>query len=220
MKSAVDAFLNMHQIGVMPDIFTFNILIGGYCKAFDLVSADDIVNRMCTSGLDPDITTYNTRIHGYCKSRKMNQAVIILNELVSAGIVPNTVTYNTMMGGVCTDILDRAMILTGKLLKMGFIPNVTTTNILLSHFVKQGMPQRALHWGQKLRDIGFDFDEISYSILDKAYNLIQDDVRLVRVTNEKSLFLDFLMFIAFDYFSRNRPHRTENENIESLFAAL
>ncbi|XP_019424577.1 PREDICTED: pentatricopeptide repeat-containing protein At1g62914, mitochondrial-like isoform X2 [Lupinus angustifolius] len=226
MKSAVDTFLNMHRIGLMPDIFTFNILVGGYCKAFDMVSADQVVNKMYTCGFDPDITTYNTRMHGYCSIRKMNRAVIILDELVSAGIVPDTVTYNTMMSGICNDILDRAMILTAKLLKMGFIPNVTTTNILLSQICKQGMPEKALLWGQKFREISFDFDEISYRILDQAYRLTQTDVELVTVrgTYEKSLFLDFLMYITFDYFSRNKPHQIENENslelIESQFVAL
>ena len=209
---------------LLPDIFTFNILIGGYCKTFDMVGASEIFNKMYSCGLDPDITTYNTRMHGYCRMRKMNKAVIILDQLISAGIVPDTVTYNTMLSGICSDILDRAMIFTAKLLKMGFLPNVITTNMLLSHFCKQGMPEKALIWGQKLREISFGFDEISYRILDQAYCLMQDDVELVRGTYEKHLFMDFLMYITFDYFSRNKPQKIENENsiklIENQFVAL
>ncbi|CAJ1939579.1 unnamed protein product [Sphenostylis stenocarpa] len=178
MKFAIDIFNDMQRIGLLPDIFTFNILIGGYCKAFDMVGAGYMVNRMYSCGLHPDITTYNVRMHGYCRMRKMNQAVIILDQLISAGIVPGTVTYNTMLNGICSDILDRAMILTAKLLKMGFIPNVITTNMLLSQFCKQGMPEKALLWGKKLMEISFDFDEISYTILDQANSLKQDDAEL------------------------------------------
>ncbi|KAK7843496.1 pentatricopeptide repeat-containing protein [Quercus suber] len=121
----------------------------------------------------------------------MNRAVMMLDELVSAGIVPNTVTYNTMLNGVCSDILERAMILTAKLLKMAFVPNVVTTNVVLSQFCKQGMPERALMWCQKLSEISFDFDEITYRIMDRAYRDIEEDAELFRRESAKSLFLDF-----------------------------
>ncbi|KAK8687654.1 hypothetical protein V6N13_086457 [Hibiscus sabdariffa] len=159
MKSAFDAFMDIHHAGLVPDIVTYNTLISGYFEAFDMVKVNQFMNSMYASGWEPDITTYNIQIHGFCSSRKMNKAVMILDELLSAGVAPNTVTYNTMMNGVCKDMMDRAMIITAKLLKMAFIPNVITTNVLLSHFCKQGMPKRALMWCQKLSEISFEFDE-------------------------------------------------------------
>ncbi|KAF8380625.1 hypothetical protein HHK36_028114 [Tetracentron sinense] len=205
MKSANDTFMDMHRSGLTPDIVTYNTLISGYCKAFDVVNAEDFVSKMCASGWDPDITTYNIRIHGYCSIRRMSQAVKMLDELVSVGVVPDTVTYNTMMNGVCGDILDRAMILTAKLLKMAFIPNVVTINLLLSHFCSQGLPERALMWGEKLSQISFSFDHVMYKILDRAYRDIQEDAKIPKETSGKSLFLDFLMYITYDYLCRNRP---------------
>ncbi|KAH7843527.1 hypothetical protein Vadar_017714 [Vaccinium darrowii] len=204
MKSAIDTFMDMHRMGLTPDIVTYNTLISGYCKAFDMVNLDNFVNKLHASGWDPDITTYNIRIHGFCSSRRMNRAVMMLDELVSSGVVPNTVTYNTMMTGVCNDILDRAMILTAKLLKMAFVPNIVTTNLLLSHLYKQGLPERTLMWGQKLSEICVDFDDITFKILDKAYHAIQEDAEYSRGTSGKSLFLDFLMYITYDYLCRCR----------------
>ncbi|KAF7142568.1 hypothetical protein RHSIM_Rhsim05G0178700 [Rhododendron simsii] len=204
MKSAVDTFMDMYRMGLTPDIVTYNTLISGYCKAFDMVNLDNFVNKLHASGWDPDITTYNVRIHGCCSSQRMNQAVMMLDELVSSGVVPNTVTYNTMMTGVCNDILDRAMILTAKLLKMAFVPNIVTTNLLLSHLCKQGLPERTLMWGQKLSEICVDFDEITFKILDRAYHDIQEDAHYSRGTSGKSLFLDFLMYITYDYLCRYR----------------
>uniref|UniRef100_A0A2P2MZM1 Pentatricopeptide repeat-containing protein n=1 Tax=Rhizophora mucronata TaxID=61149 RepID=A0A2P2MZM1_RHIMU len=161
---------------------------------------------MCASGWDPDITTYNIRIHGFCSSQKMSRAALVLDELISAGIVPNTVTYNTMLNAICADVLDRAMILTAKLIKMAFVPDVITTNVLLSQFYKQGMPERTLMWAQKLADISFDFNEVSYSTMNKAYRAMQNNIELSKPTSEKSMFLDFLMYITYEYFARNRPH--------------
>uniref|UniRef100_A0A803MA98 Uncharacterized protein n=1 Tax=Chenopodium quinoa TaxID=63459 RepID=A0A803MA98_CHEQI len=176
MKSAIDAFAEMHRIGLSPDIVTYNTLINGYCKAFDLASANDILHKMHFSGWSPDITTYNIHMHGLCSSRRVNQAIAMLDELVSSGIVSNSITYNIMMNGVCGDILDRAMMLAAKLLKVAFIPNVGTINLLLSQFYKQGIPQKTLMWAQMFHEIGFEFDNVTYKILDKAYSDLQEDM--------------------------------------------
>ncbi|CAI9770379.1 unnamed protein product [Fraxinus pennsylvanica] len=188
MKLATDTYMEMHKHGLTADIVTYNTLISGYCKAFDLINVDNFVNRMHASGWDPDITTYNIRLHGLCSSQRMNLAVMMFDDLISTGMVPNTVTYNTLMNGVCNDILDRAMILAAKLLKMGFVPNTVTTNVLLSHLIKQGLPQRAMMWGQKLSEISFDFDEVTYKILDRAYNDSQVDAEYTQKITGKIKF--------------------------------
>ena len=121
------------------------------------------------------------------------------------------------MNGFCRDLLDRAMIITAKLLKMALIPNVITTNVLLSHFCKQGMPKRALMWCQKLSEISFEFDEVSYKIMDQAYHNIQEDVEFFRATSGKSLLLEFLMCITYDYFSRSRlKQKTSPESLKLI----
>nr|GLL36202.1 pentatricopeptide repeat-containing protein At1g63330-like [Ipomoea trifida] len=192
---------------------SFTVLLDGYFKKGDTTGAQilweemaRIVSKLFASGWEPDITTYNIRLHGFCTSRKINRAVMMLDELISAGLVPNTVTYNTMMSGACNDILDRAMILAAKLVKMAFIPNIVTANLLLSQLCKQGLPQRALMWGQKLSQIGIEFDEITYKILDRAFFEIQDYTDCTKGMTEKSLFLDILMYITCDYLYRNRAN--------------
>lgn len=212
MKLAIDCFVEMHRSGLQPDIVTYNTLINGFCKAFDMVNADNFVTRMYASGWEPDITTYNIRLQSFCSTRRINRAVMMLDELVSAGVVPNTVTYNTMMNSACNDILDRAMILAAKLLKMAFIPNTVTANLLLSHLWKQGLPQRTLAWGHKLSEIGFEFDEITHKILDKASHYMQNNTDYFTELTEKSLFLDFLMYITYDYIRRSRAYSDNNDS--------
>ncbi|OVA06879.1 Pentatricopeptide repeat [Macleaya cordata] len=211
MKSASNVFMDMHRTGLTPDIVTYNTLISGYCKAFDLSNAEDFATKMCASGWHPDITTYNIRMHGFCSSRKIKEAVKMLNELISLGVVPNTVTYNTMMNGVCSDILDRAMILTAKLLKMAFVPNVVTVNLLLSHFCRKGLPERALTWGHKLSQVSFPFDDITYKILERARCDILEDAEIAKETPGESIFLDFLMYITYDYIGRNNSYQDKDK---------
>ncbi|RAL47591.1 hypothetical protein DM860_011329 [Cuscuta australis] len=209
MQSAIDTYIKMQQSEVKPDTVTYNTLINGFIKAFDMASVDNLVSKMFATGWEPDITTYNIRLHGFCTSKKINRAVMMLNELVSAGIVPNTVTYNILMNGACNDVLDRAMILAAKLLKMAFIPNTVTANLLLSQLCKQGLPERAVMWGHKLSQIGIEFDEITYTILDRAstsYDKTRQYADYSKGMTEKSLFVDILMYITCDYLGRMRAH--------------
>ncbi|KAL1535812.1 beta-amylase [Salvia divinorum] len=203
MKSAMATYMEMLRCGWTPDNVTYNTLISGYCMQLDMLNAENLANTMHNSGWGPDITTYNIQIHGYCRSRRMNRAIMMLDELVSAGIVPDTVTYNTLLSGVCRDILDHAMILTGKLLKMGFVPDLVTTNLLLSNLRKHGLPHRTAMWAQKLSEISFEFDEITHKILDRAYNDLEDVESTKEITG-KSLFLDLLMYMTYDFIYRNK----------------
>lgn len=212
MKSAMDAYIEMLRRGCPPDNVTYNTLISGYCKQLDMFNAESLANTMQHSGWGPDITTYNIKIHGYCRSQKMNRAIMMLDELISAGIVPDTVTYNTLMTGVCCDILDRAMILTGKLFKMGFVPDLVTTNLLLSNLRKHGLPHRTTMWAKKLSEISFEFDEITYKILDRAYNDLEEDSGCAKDITEKSLFLDLLMYMTYDFIYRNRVDQKTSFN--------
>ncbi|XP_051124320.1 pentatricopeptide repeat-containing protein At1g63150-like [Andrographis paniculata] len=206
MKSAMDAYVEMHRHGVSPDIVTYNTLISGYCNQLDMLNAENLANRLQTSGWDLDIYTYNIQIHGSCRTMRMNRAVVLLNELISAGIVPDTVTYNTLLNGICHDILDRAMVLTAKLLKMAFVPDLVTINMLLSNLHRQGLPHRTVMWARKLQEISFEFDEITHNILDKAYHDIEDVTSTKEIT-AKSFFLDFLMYITYDFVHRNQISR-------------
>ncbi|CAH9130971.1 unnamed protein product [Cuscuta epithymum] len=208
MQSAIDTYIEMQHSGVRPDTVTYNTLIDGFIKSFDMAKADNIVSKMFASGSEPDITTYNIWLQGCFTTKKINRAVMMLNELISVGIVPNTVTYNIMMNIACNDILERAMILGAKLLKMAFIPNTVTANLLLSQLCKQGLPERALMWGQKLSEIGIEFDEITYKILDRASTSCDTNIRpytdYSTGMTEKSLFVDILMYITCDYLGKRR----------------
>ncbi|KAJ8450055.1 hypothetical protein Cgig2_033249 [Carnegiea gigantea] len=176
LLDAIAAFVDMHMVGLAPNTDTYNILIKGYCKQFDVHSAEALVNKMHVGGWNPDITTYNILMHGLCSCRRINQAIVMLDEIISAGLVPDSATYNIMVNAVCGDMLDRAMILTAKLLKVVFTPNIVTINSLLSHFCKQGLPHKALMWGQRFYEIGFHFDDITSKILDKAYSDLQENM--------------------------------------------
>ncbi|XVF33670.1 hypothetical protein REPUB_Repub17cG0188000 [Reevesia pubescens] len=164
---------NMLEKGMTPSIVAFNSIIAAYSRA-------GLEDDAYKAGLVPDIVTYNTLIGGYYEAFDMVKVGQFMNNMYCS---PDTVTYNT---GQYRDILNRAMIITAKLIKIAFIPNVITINVLLSHFCKQGMSKRALLWCQKLSEIPFDFDEVSYKIMDQAYRSIQEDVEFFRATSEKA----------------------------------
>ncbi|KAK7843518.1 pentatricopeptide repeat-containing protein [Quercus suber] len=61
----------MRQKGLLPDMFTTNMILNGFCKQGRMKAAIDLFMDMQRTGLSPDIVTYNTLIGGCCKAFDM-----------------------------------------------------------------------------------------------------------------------------------------------------
>ena len=105
--------------------------------------------------------------------------------------------------------------MTGKLLKMAFVPNVVTVNLILSHFCKQNMSKKALMWEEKLNEVSFIFDDATKNILSWARDK-QETAEVSMVDSGKSLLLDFLLHITYDFLLRNEPPNSRPLMISSI----
>ncbi|KAK4374878.1 hypothetical protein RND71_005555 [Anisodus tanguticus] len=204
MNEAQKLERDMTEMGLFPDIFTINTIINGFCKQGRMKLAIDSFVEMQRSGLQPDIVTYNTLINGFCKAFDVVNADNFMTRMHASGWEPDITTYNIRLHGFCsTGRINRAVMMLDELVSAGVVPNT-------------GLPQRTLIWGQKLSEIGFEFDEITYKILGKASHFIQENTEYCTETTEKSLFLDFLMYITYDYIRRSRAYSDNNDSSYEL----
>ena len=74
MEKAMRAARDMMNLGIEPDVITFNTLIKGWCKVEKMSVAMHVTKVMLTMGLYPDQWTYQTLIEGYCKQHDMMMA--------------------------------------------------------------------------------------------------------------------------------------------------
>ena len=70
MDEAVEAFNMMVEKGFSPDLFSYNILINGYCKSKQIDEAMRLFHEMSNKGIIPDVWNYNTLIGGFFSSGK------------------------------------------------------------------------------------------------------------------------------------------------------
>jgi pentatricopeptide repeat protein len=61
------AYKEMIKRRIQPNLYTFNILINGLCRAGKLNKAEDVIEDMKAWGISPNVVTYNTLVDGYCK---------------------------------------------------------------------------------------------------------------------------------------------------------
>ena len=62
MENAMKAARDMMNIGIEPDVITFNTLIKGWCKIGKMSVAMHVTNVMLKMGLYPDEITYRTPV--------------------------------------------------------------------------------------------------------------------------------------------------------------
>jgi len=122
----------MRQSGLVPDVYTSNILIDGFCRQGNFKMVDSLLSDMCSNGLIPDTVTYNTIINAYCRAQDMNGAMNFMNKMFAAGCEPDIFTYNIWMHSLCSNhMLNQAGKVLDELVARGCPPNSVTYNTLM-----------------------------------------------------------------------------------------
>lgn len=92
------------QFGIMPDTYTFNILIQLYLNADDHATAFKVLKQMEQSGLQPDISTHtmlitaafqNGSLDGLSEQDQASRLIKMFEELEAGGLRLNNYVYAT-----------------------------------------------------------------------------------------------------------------------------
>ncbi|KAI3787435.1 hypothetical protein L1987_41898 [Smallanthus sonchifolius] len=148
-------FLEMLDDEVMPNIYTYNSMVNGYCKlgevdvaGFALIQAlcsrgsveeaHELVNSLKVKGLKVNEVLYTTLIDGYFQIGKADTGLTLFNKMLINDCLPNSWTYNVLIHGLCKeDKIQEASIFIGKMIKVGFKPEITTFTILIEGLLKR-----------------------------------------------------------------------------------
>lgn len=58
----------MVQRGEVPDMFTYNTLMDGFCLVGRFEEANVLFDSMASKGCEPNAVSYNVLKNGYCKN--------------------------------------------------------------------------------------------------------------------------------------------------------
>ncbi|XP_051143511.1 pentatricopeptide repeat-containing protein At1g02060, chloroplastic [Andrographis paniculata] len=124
----------LRTFGVKPDLYTFSILIRGFCKNSMVDEAFRMFKEMESFDCRPDVVTYSTIVDGLCQAGKANIARNVVAAMRNKGdaLRPNVVTYTTLIRGYCERReIDEAIDVFSEMIGDGIKPNGITINTII-----------------------------------------------------------------------------------------
>ncbi|GKE29898.1 pentatricopeptide repeat-containing protein, partial [Tanacetum coccineum] len=74
VNEAVEVYGEMMAKGVVPDVWTYNVLIKGLCGLRLLDEGRSLFGEMVEKGVSPNVVTFNILVHSFCKDGKVGEA--------------------------------------------------------------------------------------------------------------------------------------------------
>ncbi|KAL0316977.1 UNVERIFIED_CONTAM: Pentatricopeptide repeat-containing protein, chloroplastic [Sesamum angustifolium] len=159
----------LRTYGVKPDLYTFNILIRGFCMNSMVDEAFRMFKEMEKFECEPDLITYNTIVDGLCRAGKVNVAHNVVNGMRKKceSLRPNVVSYTTLIRGYCAkQEIDGAMDVFREMVgNRGFVPDTCTFNTVVNAHCNQENLDEALKVFEKMKEMNVKQDSATYSML-------------------------------------------------------
>ncbi|KAM0994554.1 hypothetical protein EV2_010379 [Malus domestica] len=89
------------EIGLIPDVVSFNALFHGYCKEGRPMEGLNVSKKMKEMNCIPDCITYSSLLHGLLKWRKIRNAIRVYEEMVENGFEVEERLMNNLVRGLC-----------------------------------------------------------------------------------------------------------------------
>ncbi|CAO2839557.1 unnamed protein product [Amaranthus hypochondriacus] len=187
MDKARHVLAEMIRVGVPANLFTYNILLKGYCQQLQVDKAKEMIREMTdVIGISPDVVSYNTMIDGCILVDDSAAALAYFNEMRARGIAPTKISYTTLM---------KAFALSGqpKLASQVFEemlkdPRVRVDqvawNMLVEGYCKMGLIEEAKTVVERMREHGFHPDVATYGSLANGIALARKPGEALILWNE------------------------------------
>ncbi|KAK3428507.1 hypothetical protein EUGRSUZ_E00027 [Eucalyptus grandis] len=126
------------KFGVVPNVFTCNILIKALCRKNDVEGALKVLDEMPSMGMIPNVVTYTTVLGGYVSRGDMEGGKRVFSEILDRGWLPDATTYTILMDGYCRlgRLVDAIKVM-DDMEEMGVEPNDVTYGVMIEAYCKE-----------------------------------------------------------------------------------
>ncbi|XP_058113125.1 pentatricopeptide repeat-containing protein At1g80150, mitochondrial [Magnolia sinica] len=127
------------KFGILPDEFSFNLMIKAFCEMGSLDSAYLIMVEMEKAGIRPDVITYTTLLSAFYRSNRREIADGLWNLMMIRKCYPNLATFNVRIQYLINKGRPwQARNLMRKMSVLGINPDELTFNLIIKGFFKLG----------------------------------------------------------------------------------
>lgn len=163
LSYTMQIYKHMQNLGVAPDIASYNILLKSCRVAARLDLAQEFYREVedleSRGSLKLDVFTYSTMVKVFSDARMWQMALGMKDKMLEAGVAPNTVTWSSLINACAkAGLVDQAFILFEEMLLSGCMPNAQCCNVLLYACVKAFQYDRAFRLFQSWKSNSFQID--------------------------------------------------------------
>ncbi|XP_076945065.1 pentatricopeptide repeat-containing protein At5g02830, chloroplastic-like [Bidens hawaiensis] len=169
LSYTMNIYKHMQNLGIAPDIASYNILLKSCSLAARLDLAQEIYKEVeyleSKGSLKLDVFTYSTMIKVFTDARMWQMALGIKDKMVEAGVTPNIVTWSSLISACAkSGLVDQAFVLFEEMLSAGCMPNSQCCNVLLHACVKALQYDRAFRLFQNWKNNSFQMTNRSLTL--------------------------------------------------------
>ncbi|KAI6707789.1 hypothetical protein NL676_010751 [Syzygium grande] len=126
------------KFGVVPNVFTCNIILKALCRKNDVEGALKVLDEMPSMGMIPNVVTYTTILGGYVSRGDMVGAKRVFSEILDRGWLPDATTYTILMDGYCKlgRLVDAIKVM-DDMEENGVEPNDVTYGVMIEAYCKE-----------------------------------------------------------------------------------
>ncbi|KAL6195578.1 hypothetical protein ACLB2K_031196 [Fragaria x ananassa] len=84
----------MEKSGLMPDVYTYGVLIHGLCMKGSYYRALRLLKEMRKKGMVPNVASYSSTIGVLCNDGKWEEAEMLLKGMMESDLKPSVSLYN------------------------------------------------------------------------------------------------------------------------------
>lgn len=148
LSYTMNIYEHMQNVGVTPDMASYNILLKSCCLAARVDLAQEIYSEVecmeSTGTLKLDVFTYSTMIKVFADARMWEMALGMKQKMLEAGVTPNAVTWSSLISACAkAGLVDEAFVLFEEMMVSNCMPNSQCFNVLLYACVKAFQYDRA-----------------------------------------------------------------------------
>ncbi|CAN1319124.1 Pentatricopeptide repeat-containing protein At3g13160, mitochondrial [Linum perenne] len=155
------------EMGIQPDVVSYNTLIKAYCDMGSLDSGLEMIKEMEGKGLAPNLVTYNTILHRLYANVKLDDGEKIWGQMLEKGVTPDIRTYNAKLLGLCSakKKMEEAGKLVNEMGSKGVEPDVHSFIAMIRGCVKDGDLEGAKGWYEEILKREIELNKTVFDVL-------------------------------------------------------
>ncbi|XP_057972784.1 pentatricopeptide repeat-containing protein At1g62680, mitochondrial-like [Malania oleifera] len=167
---ALKVFDNLPSYGVVPDSWTFSVVIRCHCKKNDPTEAKRVLDHMVGNGFQANVVTFTILINSFSRRGMMQKAFEVFEVMGRVGCEPSVQTHNCLIKGLCyVGRVEEAFEFFMNIKISPQKPDIYSYTTLMDGFCKVGRTDEAKELLNEAVEMGLTPNAVTFNTLFNGY---------------------------------------------------